>query len=61
MTPYVVKWSEKLRSMQPGVLEGVICSGTWLASHLPWLLRAVGLQADGRDAFLQYAKMPSEK
>lgn len=47
--------------MQPGVLEGVIGSGTWLASNLPWLLQAVGLQADDRDAFLQYAKMPSEK
>lgn len=61
MPPHVVKCCEKMRSMQPGVLEGVICSGTRLASDLPWLLRAVGLQADDRDAFPQYAKMPSEK
>lgn len=54
MTPCVVKWCEKIRSMQPGVLEGMICSGTWL-------LRAVGLQADDRDASPQYAKMPSER
>lgn len=47
--------------MQPGVLDGVICSGTWLASNLLWLLRAGGLQADDRDAFPQYAKMLSEK
>lgn len=48
MIPHVVKCCEKMRSMQPGVLEGVICSGTLLASNLLWLLRAVGLQADER-------------
>lgn len=50
-----------MRSLQPGVLEEMIYSGTQLASNLPWLLRAVGLQADDRDAFPQYTKMPSEK
>lgn len=61
MIPHVVKCCEKMRSLQPGVLEGMIYSGTQLASNLPWLLRAVGLQADDRDAFPQYTKMPSEK
>lgn len=32
--------------MQMGVLEGMICSGTWLASKLLWLLGAAALVAE---------------
>lgn len=40
------KWI--LRGVQPGVLEGMVCSGAWLASKLLWLPRAAALQAGWR-------------